>query len=166
MKLPMPPKEVMLFVKAVLVVYILASPLIDYKYLSFLNNVVVKVLLLAVIVAACFVDFQLALIATIAFLILSINLNNNILMSLPQPKPHVEKFYNQPSPLDLQFASGVRIPPEVDQTQNLVCQNTSRSDINKDLLGLYIDDKVKPYDVFIKMMTNEEALSKAQGELI
>lgn len=157
---------VSLFVKIVLLAYIIFSPLIDYKHLSFMNNVVVKVLLLAIIVAACFYDFQMALVATIAFLILTINLNNSIFKTGMASGRSFEAFAPQPSPLDLQFANTVRIPQEVDQTQNLVCQNLSKSDINKDLLGLFIDDKVKPYEVFIKMMTNEEALEKAQGALI
>jgi hypothetical protein len=66
--------------------------------------------------------------------------------------------------LDQQFQAPVQIPKDIDQTQNIVCQNNRKNDINGDLITHYIDDKIKPYEVFIKMMTSDNALEKAQGD--
>lgn len=157
------PKGYILIVKFALFVFIILSPVVNFTYLETLNNIVVKILLLTFIIGMCFVDFQLALIATIAFLILIINLNNNILKMLPSKQ--VDKFSNGgESLLDQQFRAPVQIPKDIDQTQNIVCQNNRKNDINGDLITHYIDDKIKPYEVFIKMMTSDNALEKAQGE--
>lgn len=155
-------KGYLLIIKFALFVFIILSPVVNFKFLQVLNNIVIKIILLTVIIGMCFVDFQLALIATIAFLILIINLNNNILqMSSKQ----VDTFNNGgASLLDQQFQAPVQIPKEIDQTQNIVCQNNKKNDINNDLITHYIDDKIKPYEVFIKMMTSDNALEKAQGD--
>lgn len=155
----------LLVFKLLLFIFIILSPVISFKGLLFLDNIIIKIILLAIIIGFCFIDFQLALIATIAFLILIINLNNNILMA-SQKRPHVDTYVNkdkQLSPLDLQFQPPVKIPEDIDQTQNIVCQNTIKTNVNEDLLGLYIDEKIKPYEVFIKMMTDDKALDKVQG---
>jgi hypothetical protein len=146
-----------LVVKGILVFFILISPFINYRFFLVANNIFIKVLLVVLIFAACFIDFQLALIATIAFMILIINLNNNILMTA------VDTF------IDQYFEKPVTIPADVDQTQNLAnvacrANQEKRNDINNDMLSFFIDDKIKPYEVFISMMTNEENLQKAQGD--
>lgn len=156
---------VLMIVKVALFVFILASPFVDFKSFMFLNNTFVKIFLLVAIVLACFVDFQLALIATIAFMILIIHMNTNILMQTG--KNTVDKFENKPdSLLDEQFGTPSKIPDHIDQTQNIVCTNNQKNDMNEDLIGHYIDDKIKPYDVFIQMLTSKEQLSKVQGALI
>lgn len=152
-------KNYSLVMKLALFTFIILSPVIEFKYIQGMNNLIIKILLLAIIIGMCFVDFQLALIATIAFLILIINLNNNILnMSYNN-----QQFDNFSNPLDAHFSSPIQIPKDVDQTQNIVCQNSSKTDINNDIISHYIDDKIKPYEVFISMMTSGTALEKAQG---
>lgn len=155
-------KNYSLVMKLVLFAFIILSPVIDFKNIQGMNNLIIKILLLAIIIGMCFVDFQLALIATIAFLILIINLNNNIL-NMSYNKQQIDNFYNGASPLDSHFSPPIQIPKDVDQTQNIICQNSSKSDINKDIISHYIDDKIKPYEVFISMMTDKTALEKAQG---
>ena len=142
----------------------------SFKKLAFLNNTFIKILLLACLILLCFIDFQLGLISTIAFLILIINLNNNILMATSKK---VDTFINgsiegdddKESVLDIQFAEPVHLPVNIDYTQNIVCEARKNNDINNDLLNIYVDDKIKPYDVFIHMMTNDTALQKAQGNI-
>jgi hypothetical protein len=156
-----PVEQIVLLLKVLLFTFIMLSPLMTVsKYLAFLNHSIAKVGLLAMICLFCFIDFQLALIATVAFLVLIINLNNNILVKMQR-----DQFTdNKNSLLDAQFAPPITIP-EVKMTTNIVCQNQQpRNDVNEDMLSHYIDDKIKPYDVFIRMMTNEDALGKAQGD--
>ena len=150
-------------IKIILFVFIAISPVLNFKSLLFLNNTFVKILLLTCIIILCFIDFQLGLIATIAFLILIINLNNNILMSSQRK---VDSFIDgENSLLDKQFEKPVSIPVDIDTTQNIVCVNNKKNDINNDLMNIYVDEKIKPYDVFIQMMTNDVALQKAQGTI-
>lgn len=156
-----PVDQIVLLLKILLFTFILLSPLMTVsKHLAFLNHSIAKVSLLALICLFCFIDFQLALIATVAFLVLIINLNNNILVKMQRDQ------FTDDSLLDAQFAPPISIStPEVTMTTNIVCQNQQpRNDVNEDMLSHYIDDKIKPYDVFIRMMTNEDALGKAQGD--
>lgn len=144
----------LLYFKLAVFVFILLSPVLNFQNLKFLDNVVVKVIFLAIILGFCFVDFQLALLATIAFLLLLINLNN---VALSQPaRPHIDRFMDRES-------VGV---PAVDTSPNLACVNTVKSNINQDLFNLYIDDKIKPYEIFIKMMTDAQVIEKAQGVVV
>lgn len=62
-------------VKIILVFFILTTFFIDFSALQFLNSTPVKLLLLMVIVIVSFIDFQVAIIAMIAFFIIIINLN-------------------------------------------------------------------------------------------
>jgi hypothetical protein len=156
---------VLLVVKAALFVFILASPFIDFKSFMFLNHTFVKIFLLVAIVIACFFDFQLALIATIAFMILIIHMNTNILMKTTETK--IDTFANHTlSVLDQQFGQPTKIPDHIDQAQNIVCTNNQKNDMNEDLISHFIDDKIKPYDVYIQMMTSKDQLEKVQGALI
>lgn len=164
-------KNFLLLFKIVLFVFIITSPVINFKHLALFDLVYVKMLLLAVIIGFAFIDFQLALIATIAFMILVINLNNNILMSVKDN--FQENFQYTPlkargnapddSDLDRQFQLPATVPKEIDQTQNIVCTNPVRRDMNTSLFGMYIDEKIKPYEVFIQMMTDEDKLRSIQG---
>lgn len=54
--------------------------------------------------------------------------------------------------------------PILSNDLNLVCSSSIDNDINEDMMTYYIDEKIKPYDVFIKMMTNDDALRAAQGD--
>jgi hypothetical protein len=81
-------------------------------------------------------------------------------------KDRFEQPPQQPPAYNVQFGPLVQ-DPLVNKTANIVCQNQQvRNDINTDIINRYIDDKIKPYDVFIRMMTNEESLQKAQGEIL
>lgn len=131
--------QVVLFFKVVLFVFIILSPVINYKPVASLNTVYFKITMLALIAALCFIDFQLGLIAMIAFMILVINLNQKVFDGFDS-------------------SDGRMVMPG-----NVLCDQNVRTDINQDLFNLYIDDKIKPYEVFVKMLTNESALEKVQG---
>lgn len=150
-----------LLLKILLFTFILLSPLMTplNKYFWFLNHSIAKVIMLTLICVFCFIDFQLALIATVAFLILIINLNNSI-----SSKMQRDNFVENASLLDMQFSPPV-VVPEAAVDKNIVCHNQQpTNNVNEDMLSHYIDDKIKPYDVFIRMMTDESSLQKAQGD--
>lgn len=71
---------VLLAAKVALFAFIVTSPFYNVgQVFSFMNNIIVKVFLLGLIVAASFVDLQLAIVLAIAFFILMLNLNNEII---------------------------------------------------------------------------------------
>lgn len=158
--------------KILLLAFILVSPMVHLQSFKILNAFAVKLVFVAVILVFCFVDFQLALIATIALLVLIIHMNNNMLSEI---KTRMDTFVNstQPpkeDPLQQYFPSAPpRVPSEVDMQENwrrdanFVCPAKVPTDINNDMFTHFIDDKIKPYDVFISMLTNEENIQKAQG---
>lgn len=154
--------SLMMTLKILLFLFIIVSPLVSLnKYVSFLNHTISKIIMLAIIVGLCFIDFQLAILATIAFLILMIHLNKNISSMITK-----DAFMNSEKLLDMQFAPPMSVPPS---NTNLVCggqQQQQEQRINKDMMSHFIDDKIKPYDMFISMMTDEQALARAQGELL
>ena len=165
LKLKNNPLDILIVIKIFLFLFIVLSPLMDLsKHMMFLNHTASKIILLSIICIMCFIDFQLAIIATIAFLVLMINLNKNI-SKMTNPPIIRDSYVNasQPSYLDMQFAAPVKVDG-IDSTKNTVCMNDKpQNEINQDIMARYIDDKIKPYDMFIKMMTTEDALDKAQG---
>lgn len=157
--------NLMMALKIILFMFILLSPLVNFqKHLSFMNSTVVKILLILVICIVCFIDFQLAILATIAFLILVISLNKNLSTMITK-----DSFMNNTPPsrnlLDDQFSPPMQTPKS---NGNLVCgtHEVTSGQMNKEMLSHFIDDKIKPYDVFISMMTDEKALARAQGAII
>lgn len=143
-----------LVLKAIFVAFIIMSPFLPYARLRFLNNLVFKVCMLFCILAVCFYDFQLAIIITIAFMLLVLNLNQQQIASTKSTFP-LETFADVPKDHD----------DTPNEHQNIVCPSTFHNDINNDMMNHFIDDKIKPYDVFIRMMTDERALASAQGNL-
>lgn len=142
-----------LALKIAVVAIILMTPFLPYGALGWANSVVFKVAVLVVILGACFYDFQLAVLLTIAFLIVVLHLNQRMLGTKER---FVAPFDNAPND---------KGRAEDRQPQNLVCGEDERNNMNEDLMAHYIDEKVKPYEVFIRMMTSDEALRAAQGDL-
>ena len=71
---------VLLASKVALFAFIITSPFYNVgQVFTFMNNIFAKIFLLGLIVAASFVDLQLAIILAIAFFILMLNLNNEII---------------------------------------------------------------------------------------
>lgn len=159
------PIDMLIVLKLLLFLFIVLSPVMDLStHLSFLNHTFSKILMLALICIMCFIDFQLAIIATIAFLVLMINLNKNISkMNNHEIRDAYTNSVVDKTYLDMQFAQPSQ-NLDIDATKNIVCNNQKpQNEINQDIMSRYIDDKIKPYDMFIKMMTTEDALDKAQG---
>jgi len=137
-----------------------------------------KILFLIVVVAACFIDFQLALILTIALLVFVIHTNNAFISkaSMKTGVASKDTFVNQTmnskinskdanEQLGAYFVQPV-LPKVKDHTKNIVCDQPKVNDMNKQLLNIYVDQKIKPYEIYVAMMTNEEQLAKAQGSLV
>ena len=196
-----------LVLKVLIFLYIIASPFINPKNLSLLNTIPVKVLLLVLIVASAFYDFQLAILLTIAFFVLLINFNRQQFSSLfpgssapapaqvvptPQvpvthlsqvspetiPRKILPEITEKPTdnllvartPLAIQMQDNITqvIAPYTGETAyefpNEKCNTKPFEDtsISNHLINYYIDPKVKPYEVYIRMLTSSENLESAQ----
>jgi len=150
-----------LIAKIAFFVYIVLSPFINSKYLVALNNMIFKVIFLIAIVAVSFIDLQLAIIMTLAFLVLIINLNKDAIF---KPSMSMASMPNIMLPSE-HFAVGL---PSVKSEDNMVtfpdkCSNTEyeKEQISDDLLNLYIDPKIKPYETYIKQLSSDEQLEMA-----
>lgn len=60
--------------KIILLAYIIVSPFFNYKYVAFMDQTVIKILILVAIVLISFIDIELAILSMIAFLLLLINI--------------------------------------------------------------------------------------------
>lgn len=183
--------QIILVIKFILVFFIALSPFLSFQSFQFLNTLPVKLILLIVIVASCFIDFQLAIIATIAFLICIINMNTSMLNSTytqtqqnqgqQDDTKRQDNFENwvktnltqaqnlnekDTISLDTYFSKPVKSDIK-DVTKNLACKGQDVDPkVNESLMSRFIDEKIKPYDVYISMLTNKENLDKAQGVIV
>jgi len=145
-------ENILTVIKIAFFMYIILSPFINYKYLTYLNNVCIKVILLVIIVTVSFIDLQLAIIMTLAFLILIINLNSTLIFgskteafSVGLPVAEIKRIETLPSQTIYEF------PDKCDTAEAL---NPPKESQNKNLYDLYIDSKIKPYEAYIRQLSN------------
>jgi hypothetical protein len=167
--------SVLIVIKVLVFLYIAASPFIDHnKYLKDLNNMPFKLLFVALIVAAAFVDFQLAILLTIALFIM-------VIMFTVQKKPQVTMPTPMPMPMPMPSSLTPATEPFIESQQEVMVQpyendimhnfpdatcNTKPFEdiqLSNNMFSYYIDPKVKPYEVYLRMITNEDNLHKAQS---
>lgn len=190
--------QILLIVKCALVFFIAIAPFAEYSRMTWIDSMFSKVTFMILIVGLCFLDFQLALLTTIAFFIMLINVNSYMVVTKnmqsqkqapPQRKSNVSKTKigsacanTSKSSIDITFqqplietnedCSNISTTSQYDnivqQTiieDNVSCQNTSKNDINQHMMNMFIDEKIKPYDAYIGMLTSEDNLARAQGML-
>lgn len=142
----------LLYVKVALFAYIVISPFINYQYISFMNTLPVKILLLLALVGASFIDLHLAIIATLAFLVLMINMNYSYIQSKKK------EFFSAPVPTPQKTDNMTEFPD--------TCQEYKPHDLSENLISMYIDPKIKPYEMYVKSLTTPEALEEASNSKI
>lgn len=139
--------------KAIVFVFILLSPFVDYSYLSWAHSVPAKMILLFAIVAASFYDLQLAILMTLAFLLLNIHLNREVVFGRRGPVP----ISTVAAPIEHFAAADVvsEFPDACD------ARAEDRDRISRDLYDLYIDAKIKPYEEYIRHLSDPSKLADA-----
>ena len=163
--------KALLVAKIAFFVYIVLSPFINHKPISFLNTLPAKILLLIIIVGVSFVDLQLAIIMTLAFLIPIINLNKEAIFGIkhaPMGPPGLSEHFSVGLPREA-LASDTRTPPYTDTMSEFPDSKADRCDaykperekISNDLYDLYIDPKIKPYEMYIRALSHPDALNNA-----
>jgi len=179
--------NVLLTAKVAFFLYILMSPFINYKYLAFMNQIGWKVLLLVIIVAATFVDLQLSIIMTLAFLILMIHLNKDVIFggalresmrenfSIGLPVAELQRIKDVPGGTITDFpdkcgaefeesnggSGGGRGSGEGSEG---AANPIERANIN--LYDLYIYPKIKPYEAYIRQLSNPLDIENAANSVM
>jgi hypothetical protein len=176
----MTPNETFLLVCKVLVfLYILSAVFIDHhKYLADLNNIAFQVIMVVLIAISAFVDFQLAILLTLALFIMIIMFNykkppgpvsvTSVAPVTPQPVIVTSPSGPEPFSQVIQEAPVAYESDIMHSFPDATCNTKPFEDtqLSENMFGYFIDPKVKPYEVYLRMITNEENLQKAQTNLI
>ncbi len=111
-------------IKFVLLLIIVTIPFVDYKkYLMWFDTLVVKIMMLMVIAATSFYNIEVAILMTILFFLLLINGN---VQAIKKVEPFIITDFPQ---------NDCGINPK-----------------KEDLIDYYVDDKLKPYENYIKQI--------------
>jgi hypothetical protein len=173
-------EKLLLISKIIIFLYIIISPFINHKkYLSIFELLPVKIIVLIIIILTALIDFQLAILLTIALFVIIINLNKNQLFQLFKENtvdnsrnigiiPEIPKVYNS---IPINQNPNKYVKENIIMPYNFPddrCNTKPFEDIgiSNELFSHYIDSKVKPYEVYIKMQTNSENLKKVQTNVI
>jgi hypothetical protein len=157
-------KLVLDIIKVIFFILIVLSPFISYP--KFLNNQFLLIIFVILIIIASFIDIQLSIIMTIGFLILMINLNKDKIKKIKKESySQPENIYNSPEMTEIKtppfFETMVKMPKTHCNDMRFY-----KNQVSNDLFDLYIDDKVKPYEEFIKKLTNPTHLDIVQNNEI
>lgn len=136
--------DYLLISKFVILALVVIIPFVDYSLISFFDWVIVKVVFLLAIAGVSFYDMQLAVLLTVLFFVFIISSNAAILAKAKttQKEPFIMKEFPE-----------AQCPVEVKNTQN------------ENAMSYFIDEKVKPYENYIKMLSNPDNVKRASGEL-
>jgi hypothetical protein len=145
------------------VIFIVFATFYDVgKNLPFLDNKLSKLALLALVVIALIIDLHTGIILLIAFLMLMIQFNNIVVGDIRNK--------NKEMFLSLRPAS---FEDKEQKPTTVQCDNIKKNEISCNIVNhtmdpesnvdYNVDQKVKPYEVFVKMMTTQEHLEKASN---
>lgn len=155
-------EQVMLALKIAVFAYIVLSPFLDHRAVTFLNSVGSKIFMIVLIVIASFIDLQLAILMTLGLLVLVINLNKDVIFKNVVKREHFS--VNMPVALAVKQhvvpvqETIAKFPDSCEQVQNF-----ARDGMSEDLYSIYIDPKIKPYENYIRMLSSPEMLENASN---
>lgn len=147
-------------VKVSIVALILVLTFINVsKQLRFMDNKAVKIVLLIVVLGALYYDLHTGILLTVVFLMIMIQLNAISIQNIHQKK------------LEMFLAS---IPADFDKNEkesdlgvemkkSYECGNEKKDKLSEDIFDYSVDTKVKPYEVFVRMMTTKQQLDDASN---
>jgi MFS superfamily sulfate permease-like transporter len=151
--------DVLSIIKSLIVVYIILSVFFNFnKKLTFIDNKAAKIVLLIVVLAVMYYDLHTGILLTIAFLMIIIQFNSISLNDIQAKK--IEFF-------SAEYNKNDKDPEHiVTFKKSLECDNEKKNEISDDIFDYTVDTKVKPYEVFVKMITTKEHLDNASNSAI
>jgi hypothetical protein len=136
---------------------VLIATINNSRYFMILSSQVIKSIVFIAIVIVLYFDIHIGLLLLTLFIIILVQSN---LAVIEEAHEKIETF---------RYAC----VDDSDTTSNNDCSLNKQSNgekhkelISEDVADYTLDDKVKPYDVFIKMMTNQEHLEMASNGAI
>jgi hypothetical protein len=164
-------------IKGVLLFYIVLSPFLNHKDLWFLNHIIFKISILILIIFLSFIDMQLAILLTIALLVMIINTNKHDIMMLKKtiPQEHIITDKNEEIiPIHYVVATEQEqeqvLQPLVSETAQTMydfpepyCPGTSNPDLSDSISMWMTDDRTKPYQDFINVLSPLESINNIQS---
>lgn len=129
--------------------------------LGFFNNKLFKVVLLLAILLTLYYDLHSGILLTILFLMLLIQFNTTTLDAIENKK--FELFLASVPP---EYKNDEPITQYGNKSQNhklVECDNEKKNEISNDIFDYTVDTKVKPYEVFVKMLTTKDHLDNASN---
>lgn len=153
-------KDVLMVFKSLIVLYIVFLVFFDFsKPLSFFENKFSKIIFLVIVLVVMYYDLHTGILLTIVFLMILIQLNNVSIDEIQRKK--MELFL---SSVPANFDKNEKNPDDVVTFQKSVeCDNVKKNKISEDIFDYAIDPKVKPYEVFVKMLTTKDHLDNASN---
>lgn len=153
--------ELLSIVKILIVIYIVFSVFFDVNTtLAFLDSKLSKIIMLLIILAVTYYDLHTGILLTVAFFILIIQFNVSSLSVINHNK-NLEFFL--PS-IPANYDKDEKDPEHIQELkQQLECDNHKKNEISNDIFDYQVDNKVKPYEVFVKMLTTKDHLDNASN---
>jgi hypothetical protein len=109
-----------------------------------------KVMLFLAVLTVMYYNLHLGILLLVAYIMVIIQLNTPYIVDLSSKKTET---FKQSQEQEQELPS---FP--------VVCENKKKAEMNNSILEYSLDPKVKPYEVFIKMMTSQEQLDKASSD--
>lgn len=146
------------YVKIAIVFFIVCLVFVDISTsLASINNRFFKILLLCIILVTMLYDLHTGILLTVLFLMLLIQFNKTTLDAIGMKKfemfsSFVPAEYTPTS--DKSKKESLQLPE---------CDNKMKNAISNDIFNYSVDAKVKPYEVFVKMLTTKDHLDNASN---
>lgn len=146
-----------IIVKVLVVLYIVVVTLFDINLrVRVPYKKLIDVMLLGASIAVLLVDFHLGLLVTTAVMIYILQTNQAVIEEAQER--WVERFQPKELPIQPQVASACAPSDEYGYEK--------KQEVSKDILNYTLDDKVRPYDIYVKMITTQEHLDNAANSAI
>lgn len=154
------PKFSMDIFKVIVLLCILALTFFNLtKVLKVIDNKVVKIVLLVGVLVVLYYDLHTGILLTVAFLMVMIHLNAISIQNIQSKK--LEMFLaSLPAEFDKNEKEG-ELGVEIKKSYE--CGNEKKDTLSADIFDYSVDPKVKPYEVFVKMMTTKDQLDSASN---
>lgn len=153
--------DLLSLVKVLIVVYIVFSVFFEFNTkLTFLNTKLFKIIFLFVVLFVTYYDLHTGILLIVAFLILTIQFNV-VELDVINNQKNLEFFL---SSIPADYNKNEKDSEDVKNLkQSLECDNKKKNEISNDIFDYQIDNKVKPYEVFVKMLTTKDHLDNASN---
>lgn len=145
--------------KAVVVIYIITVTFTDInRRIRVPFKKTIDIILLGTSIGIMLVDFHLGILMTIAVMIYILQTNHAVIEEAQDNIQQnwqdfrVERFQTKGLPIHQETSACVPIADY---------GNEKKQEASKDILSYTLDDKVKPYEIYVKMLSTQEHLDSA-----